>query len=465
MAHRWLDSFLINIENQMRYVILFFSLLTISCLTSSAQTTDDWTLERCINHALEHNIDLKIQQNYEQKATYNRQQSEWSLLPSVNGWGNSSFDFRRSTNQNNEIASGPSLNTNYGISSSLRLFAGFTSINTIAAYRFNELAVQESSKMAVNKLVISITELFAQVLYQKALVVVLEEQLNISQFEGKRITANIDAGLLEAVAQLEIDATVSGNQLQLNRAQNDYRLMKLRLSQLIEIPENTNFEPVSTTFDQMLPSDSNLRIDNVYKLACENYPAVLQKEFEMDYYRKMLHVSKGNMSPSLTLSGGYSSAFFSTDTLADGRQTPVETQFGNYLNPSVGLSLSIPIFNSRSREINVKRSKIDMENALYSLENQKKLIRREIEEALLRLENLAMEYQYAQKNLLNVEKSFDTYREKYRMGLINTTDFMSAQNQLAVAKSDQTRTKYSWMVQKYTLELYKGSQWSIAIGH
>jgi len=68
---------------------------------------ENWTLERCIDHALQQNIDLKIQQNMNEKAAYNHQQSQWGLLPSVNGWGNSNFDFRRSTNQNTKLRRAP----------------------------------------------------------------------------------------------------------------------------------------------------------------------------------------------------------------------------------------------------------------------------------------------------------------------------------------------------------------------
>ena len=440
----------------MKQIGLLIFLFVIFNNTSPAQ--ESWTLERCIQHALEHNIDLKIQQNYEQKATYNRQQSQWDMLPSVNGWGNSGFDFRRSTNQNNEITSGTTYNMNYGISSSLTLFSGFTRMNTISALKYNEMAGSEGSNYTSNLLTISVTDLFTQALYQKALVKVIEEQLSISIFEAGRIAANIEAGLLEAVAQLEIDAIVSGQELHLHRAQNNYKLTKLKLAHLIEIPEESEFEISSAEIDVLMPTDNQLTVNDVYTMASQHYPTILQKEYEMEYYQKMLGVSKGNAAPSLRLNGSYSSAFFSTDTLQNGAQTPMGTQFDNYLNPSFGLSLSVPIFNGRQNDFNIKQRKIDLENALYTLENEKKTIRREIEGAIMRLESLNLEYQYASNNLMSVEKSFETFRERYRLGLVNSTEFMNAQSLLAHAQSELLRAKYSWVVQKYTLELYTGSQ-------
>ncbi|HPB06006.1 MAG TPA: TolC family protein [Prolixibacteraceae bacterium] len=439
----------------MKHIGLIIAVFVIFLKTGHAQET--WTLERCIEHALQQNIDLKIQQNLNEKAAYNRQQSQWELLPSVNGWGSSSFDFRRSTNQNNQITSGTTYNMSYGISASMNLFSGFTAMNSIAASRFNELAVRESSKMAENTLITSVTELFSQVLFQKNLVDIAREQLEISQYEARRIAATIAAGQLEPVAQHEIDASVSGNQLQLKRAESELQLLKLKLAQLIELPENTNFNLESESFETAQPTTYPSEISEVYLKASAHYPSILEREYQLDYYRKALHIAKGNMAPSLSLSGGYGSNFFSTDTLTNGKQTPARQQFNNYLNPSVGLSLSIPIFNGRSRNFQVKRSRIDFENAAFTLESEKKKIRREIEEALLRLENLKLEYESASDHLHFVEKSFETYREKFRLGLISTTDFMTAQNQLAVAKSDQTLAKYSWIVQRETIKLYEGN--------
>ena len=439
----------------MKHIGLIIAVFVIFLKTGHAQET--WTLERCIEHALQQNIDLKIQQNLNEKAAYNRQQSQWELLPSVNGWGSSSFDFRRSTNQNNQITSGTTYNMSYGISASMNLFSGFTAMNSIAASRFNELAVRESSKMAENTLITSVTELFSQVLFQKNLVDIAREQLEISQYEARRIAATIAAGQLEPVAQHEIDASVSGNQLQLKRAESELQLLKLKLAQLIELPENTNFNLESESFETAQPTTYPSEISEVYLKASAHYPSILEREYQLDYYRKALHIAKGNMAPSLSLSGGYGSNFFSTDTLTNGKQTPARQQFNNYLNPSVGPSLSIPIFNGRSRNFQVKRSRIDFENAAFTLESEKKKIRREIEEALLRLENLKLEYESASDHLHFVEKSFETYREKFRLGLISTTDFMTAQNQLAVAKSDQTLAKYSWIVQRETIKLYEGN--------
>jgi outer membrane protein len=188
-----------------------------------------------------------------------------------------------------------------------------------------------------------------------------------------------------------------------------------------------------------------------------NNPSLRQKEYELAYQKKMLQVYKGELSPSLSLSAGYSSNFFSTDTLSTGKSTPFSTQFNNYRNPYVGLSLNIPLFNGRQRDFQIKKGRLDVENAELYLVQQKKTFRKEVEEMVLKFEALAIEYQSASENLSFTQKSFDAYQERYQLGLLTTIDFLSAQNQLAQAQSDVLMVRYSWVVQKRTLEIYWGN--------
>lgn len=433
-------------------LILIFAVA--ATLNVSAQATEAWTLDQCIAHAREKNLNLKINRNNYKKAVYDHKQSGWAMGPQVSGFANANMDFQRSANQNYQIETGTTYNMNYGIGASLNLFAGFTAHNTMAAKRFYKMAVGEDTKLSEYLLEMQVTEMYSKVLYQKSLLEIAREQLTISMHESERIAATIETGQLESVAQYEIDAAVSNNRLELSRAENEYRLLKLRLAQTIEHPDVEQFEISDAGFESTTPSNNQYRIDSLYQVTSLIYPAVQQRELEMAYYRKILQVSKGTYAPTLSLNGGYTSGYYSTDTLASGKTKSFSTQFDNYRNPYLGMSLNIPLFTGRQRDFQTKKSRIDVENALFALDNQKKLLRRELEEAVFQLEAFYLEFTAASQNLEFVEKSFETYREKYRLGLINTTDFMTAQNQYAQAQANVIRARYSWQVQQRTLNIY-----------
>ena len=261
----------------MKHFFIVVTSVLISVL-ATAQDTVVFTLDDCVSRAMAENIDLKIQKNQERKAMLDRQKSQWQLAPSIGGWGSGSLDLRRSTNQNNEISSGTTYNIGYGLSSSLTLFSGLTQINTIAALKYNELVYNESTQYSANQLYLQIIQQFTTAIYQKAMVSVLDEKLEVSQKERDRIKAYIEEGRMEPVALYEIEATVSGNELDRNRMENSYKLALIQLSQLIEWPDFKTFEIAPDEFENSNPEEKPYSYESVYTMACANLPQILQKE-------------------------------------------------------------------------------------------------------------------------------------------------------------------------------------------
>lgn len=441
----------------MKFHILLFIIIILTKQGYSQEKTV-FTLKDCINRAIAENLDLKIQKNYERQAMLSRQQSQWQLAPSVSGWGSSSLNLNRSTDQNNDIISGRAYSIGYGLSAGISLFSGFTKLNTIAAMKYNELVYNESTRYAENQLYLQIIEKYSTVLYQRSMIDVLDEKLQNSIRERDRIKATIETGRLEKVALYEIEATVSGNQLSKKQMENSYKLALIQLAQLIEWPNPETFEISDEEFKRTTPQDMLYTYENIYNMACINLPEVKRKEYQIQYLKKILSTVKGRKLPSISLNAGYRSNYYSTDTLANGKTTPFIDQYNSYRTSGLGLSLSIPVFNGFSRNIEVRKSKISLENGLYALENQKKLISKEIVEAIQRLKALKTEFESAKDNLMFVEKSYDTYREKFQLGLISSTDFITAQNQLSQAQANVISARYSWIIQQKIIELYKGER-------
>jgi outer membrane protein len=432
------------------------SLLLLISQAAFSQDKKEWSLADCINWGMSHSLNLKIEQNSGEKEKLNYQQSKWQLAPSINGGGNGYMNFRRSTDQNNQISSGNSYSLNYGLSASLVLFDGLSRFNQISAMKFNSLAFNKIIEQQENTLYLDIVKLFAQTIFFKQQVKVAEEQLQLSKKEQEKIESKVSLGLLGNSSIDEIKATVSGNQLTLSKQENSFKLSLLNLMQLINLPDTSKFELTGSEFELTIPSEKGYTNEVVYQQACENLPDLKEKEYRLHYYKKVLNANQGQILPSLSINGSYSSSFYSTDTLANGLKTPFSNQFNNYLNPSMNISLNVPIFNRRSTEFQLKKSKIDIENAVLELEQQKKEIYNEIQNAIQLFNSSYLEYINASDNLKFVEKSFEIYREKYSMGLINSTDFITAQNQLMQSKTNVLSAKYNWILQEKIIKLYSG---------
>lgn len=437
------------------FTLTAFLLLLINQAVFS-QNKKEWSLADCINWGMSHSLSLKIEQNGGEKEKLNYQQSKWQLAPSINGGGNGNMNFRRSTNQNNQISSGNAYSLNYGLSASLVLFDGLSSFNRISAMKFNSLAFNKIIEQQENTLYLDIVKLFAQTIFFKQQVAIADEQLQLAKKEQEKIETKVSLGLLANSSIDEIKATVSGNQFALSKQENSFKLSLLNLMQLINLPDTSEFVLGGMEFELTVPSEKDYSKEMVYKQACENLPDLKEKEYRLEYYRKILNVNRGQILPSLSIDGNYSSGFYSTDTLTNGLKTSFNNQFNKYLNPSVSINFSVPIFNKRSTDFQIKRSKIDIENAVLGLEQQKKEVYNEIQNAIQLFNSSYLEYINAADNLNFVEKSFEIYKEKYSMGLINSTDFITAQNQLLQSKTNVLSAKYNWILQEKIIRLYSG---------
>jgi len=103
--------------------VLAISLFLISNFCFSQ---DQWTLERCINYALENNLTIKQQELYSKIQDNNLKQAKASLYPSLNAGANQNSTFGRSVDPfTNDFSTETVLSTNMSLSSSVTVFSGF----------------------------------------------------------------------------------------------------------------------------------------------------------------------------------------------------------------------------------------------------------------------------------------------------------------------------------------------------
>jgi outer membrane protein len=436
----------------------FFSLLPVFVFSQTTETanTREWSLNDCISYGMEHNLALRIDLNNIEKEELNYHQAKWQFAPSVNGWSNGNMDLRRSTDQYNQISSGSSYSVSYGINAALTLFSGFTNLNQISAMKYNFLAYSEKTEQQKNLLYLEIVNSYALTVFSKQQVRIASDQLDLVIKEKEKIESKVEVGLLGTSSVDEINATLSGNRWNLDKQKNLYNQNLLSLTQRIDRPDTAEFSISGIEFDAVIPSPSDYTVEKVYTMACNNLPKLKEKEYRLQYYKKELRAAQGSLLPKLNIEGNYYSQFYSTDTITGGTMTPIGTQYNKYLNPSLSFNLSVPIFNKRNNDFQIRKSRIDIENALLELEQQKKEIYKEIQNAIQLLNASYLEYLNAADNLKYVEKSFSIFQEKYSLGLINSTDFITAQNQLLQAKTNILAAKYTWVIQDKTIRLYSG---------
>lgn len=421
-------------------LILLTSTMSV---TLSQDTIMNLTLKECVDIAMKNNILIKQQENYQQLSVYTLRQNQLQMAPSLS--------FSTSINQDLLDENGKQTG-GIGIDGSLDIFTGLTKWNSMMASKYSMLASKEETQRQIDMLSLDIVDLYIDIIYTQYSIEIAKERLIYSEKEKERIHTLVEVGQKEPAARYEIDAVVSSDRLRVTRAENNYQLKLLQLQSFLYIDFTKKINIVSDIFDLLQPVERNYGVNEIYQLAVENLPDIRKRELNIASLKRNLAIHYGSYSPTLKLTGGYGANFTSDSTAS------YLSQIDNNLSSDLMIeaSLSFPIFSGGSNMYKVKRAKINLENALMSLEKEKLDLHYIISDAIQKLESFYLEFKASEEKLKFSEKSFETNKEKFSLGMINSTDYITAQNSLSQAKADFQSARLNWILQDMLVKYYKG---------
>ncbi|MBN2668485.1 MAG: TolC family protein [Bacteroidales bacterium] len=447
---------------------------------------DTWGLDRCISFALDNNIQIKKYELSTQMQSNQLKQAKISLAPSLNGSLSRNVSFGRSVDAyTNDFTEDRTMTDNYSISSSVTLFNGFQKINAIKKNQLDLQAYLSDLRKFKNDISLNVASSYLNVLFNLEILETSEAQLAITKLQVDRIQKLVDAGSLAQGDLLEIEAQVANEELAKVNYENQLAMSILNLKQLLELDTLNNFEIARPNVDIEainLPPNASA----IYDYAIKEMPEILSAEYKLRSYEKSLSIAKGGRSPQLSLGAGINSGYSDArmeQTLtgsqdipygytvdASGTQLPTyiiqptydlnTKSFGDQLrdnrNTYVGLSLSIPIFNGWQVNTNISNSKINVLNAQYDLELEKKTLFKDIQQKYLDAISAQKKYIATKAALQSASESFLYTQKKYEVGLINSLDYNLAKNKVTKAQSDLLQAKYEFLFAVKILDFYQG---------
>jgi outer membrane protein len=435
----------------MKKAIFVFTVL----LTFSFQAqTKKWTLEECVDHALQNNITVKQSELDLEQSEINKKDAIGNFLPTLNasvthswsiGLGQDpvTFDAVNSTTKN---LSG-------GISSSLNIYDGLRNINQLHRSNLEILASRYQLDKIKDDISLLVANSFLQILFNKEQLKVLQAQQVVSQQELERTNELVDAGVLPRGDLLEIQATIATQEQQIVNAENTVLLSRIQLAQLLLIQEYETFDIVDIDYEVPTTMILEQSPDAIVSKAKETRYDIKIAETNQEIANDNLKIAKGALQPTLRGSYNFGSNYF-TSQLFD---TPdFETQLTDNKSHNFSLSLSIPIFNGFAASNNVKRNKVNLERAKVQLEQANLDMETAVYQAYNDTKGALKAYEAAQKTLEAREEAFNYSRERYNVGLLNAFDYNQSQNRFEAAQSDVIRTKYDYIFKLKVLEFYFG---------
>lgn len=440
---------------------LIITLLVGSLSITAASAQRKWSLEDCIDYAWKNNLTIKSTALNAQSQEINLEKAKNQRLPNLNADLSTPLNYGLAMNAQNLKTKGTFTNSVSGsISSSVTLFSGYQIKNSIAAQSFNWQASLEDLKKAKESMAVSIATAYLQVLYNKELHQISKEQVSLSQSLVDRSVTMATHGKIPEGQVYEVKAQLSKDQLSAVESQNTLSMSLLDLSQLLDLKEWSEFDIVTPTIDVVNLNNSLQSAEEIYNIAVNTKSTVKSSEYRLKSSEKNLEVSKGAAYPRLSMYASYGNGYYSSsktiDTLGIQHRIPFGTQLKNNYSAGLGLSLSIPIFNRFDTKNNIRLSKIEMDNAKLDLENTKKSLYKEIQQAWFNATKANVQYNSSADVVKNSEEAFRFAEEKYNNGKATLYEFNQAKMNLASARSNQLQAKYNLLFCIKILDFYKG---------
>ncbi|HIZ06018.1 MAG TPA: TolC family protein [Candidatus Phocaeicola gallistercoris] len=431
--------------------IYVISLLFTTGLSIQAQ--EIWDLKRCIDYAIEHNLSIKQQEDIQQQNEIEVSTAKWNRLPNLNGGVSHSFNFGRSIQADNTYKSLNTQNTGLNLSTSVPLFTGMQLTNNIALAKLNLKAAVEDLNKAKEDISIQVTSNYLQVLFNKELSKIAHEQVMLSKeilsqkeafFANKKISK---ADLYEAksrVAQDELSAV---------QAENNYKLSLLDLSQLLELPNPDEFEIAVPETDTLVNADILMSPVDIYAEAIAVKPTVKAAQYRLEGAQKNIRIAQSAYYPQLSLSAGLSTNYYNVSGRENGHfGAQLRDNFSQY----IGFSLSVPIFNRFATRNRVRNARIQQHSFNLQLEEVKKNLYKEIQQAYYNAINASTQYASSRTANQAAQLSFNLIKEKYIVGKANSTEYNEARTIWMKAISDFIQAKYDYLFRCKILDFYRG---------
>ena len=418
-----------------------------------------WTLQDCIDYAMENNITLQKSKLQKQSATEDLKGAKAALLPTLSASTNQSLGYQPWKDAGMSYVSNGTVNTkvdktsyngSYSLSGQWTVWNGNRNINTIKLDQLSEEQAELSTQETANSIQERIAQIYAQILYLDESVKVSEQTLETSLKNEERGQEMVSVGKMSKADLAQLSAQRANDEYAIVEAKSQLMNYKLQLKQLLEITDEEQFDVAIPTIGDDLVLAEIPALQTVYEQALMTRPEIERSQLAIKSSGINVSLAKAGWMPSVNLTGGVTT---STNSLSG---TGWGAQMKSNMNSSLGLGVTMPIYDGRSTKTSVNKAKIQQLQAQLDLQDQQKTLYSDIQQYWLNAWTNQQKYQAAKSSVESAQQSYDLLSEQFRLGLKNIVELMTGKDKLLSAQQSQLQSKYLAIYNQQMLNFYQG---------
>lgn len=432
----------------MKKLLIIISIVALS-FASHAQKV--WTLDECVDYAMEHNLTIVQSVISQNSAEYQYKASKNAWLPTVSADASQSFGFGQSPSYNGVYVSDNSASLSFGLSASMPLFNGLNLYHQTKANQLEMDASKKDLEAAKYDLKLLIMSYYMQVVFNKELKAIAEKQLTLTEEQHSKTQQLYELGKVAESNVYESAAQVATAKSTLVQTENSLILSILDIVQALELENIEDFDVVSPENFEIenltLPSQ-----ETTYDFALQHQPKMEAANLRLEKSYSDVKASKSSWYPSLSLFAGYSNGYY--NYFSSGNNTPFDEQIKNNGRTSFGVSLRVPIFNAMQTKYRVEQTKLSIKNQELAISATKKELKKEIQQAYYNAIAAEQKYKAADETYHSADIAYQYSKESYDAGRATLLELNESKNRLFKSESEMLQAKYEYLYRVEVLRFY-----------
>jgi outer membrane protein len=470
-------------------VLLFF------ILNEYTAAQEKWSLLKCVQYALDSNISIRQNEVLEKLAAVDYKQSKFSQYPSANFSNNDGYRFGKSQNPSTGILESQNFFTiGFNFQTNVDIFNWYSKRNAILANQWQYEASKASTDKLKNEIALTVANAYLQILLAREQEKIAEVQVQQSKSQFDIATKQVNAGALPEINAVELEAQLARDSANLIEARGNVEQQKFVLKAYMNVDAGQPFEIDEPSADEIpLENIADLQPESVYALAIAHLPQQRINDSKIKAAEKTMLAARGALYPTISIFGSLGSnyGYFKTPrydqvitgytpsglvisdnaggfidvqqpVFATGNKTGYFTsdafgkQLSNNFGQSIGINISVPIFNGWSSKAAYERSKLNINTLRLQQELDNRTIKQDIYQAYNSAVVAIEKFNSAKKSVEAAQRSFDFATRRYNIGMLTTLELITDQNNLFRAKLEYVLNQFDYVFKMKVLEFYKG---------
>ena len=427
--------------------ILLCSLLLSGLRNATAQeASKTWTLQECLDYAYQNNIQVRQSRNNQLSGIEDTKQAKAALFPSLVASTTQSYTNYPSS----EVTDNNSYTGTYGITAGMTIFEGGKLRTEVKRQKVQNQMDALSVEESVNDIRIAIVQAYMQCLYAADAVRINRSTAEASKAQRDRAEEMLRTGSISRVDFAQLQSQYSSDEYQIVVAGSTLDNYKLQLKQLLELDIMEEMNPAVPGVKEENVLKALPPKNEVYETALKVMPQIRRGELGIEAAKLDEKSARAGFFPSISLSASVGTGHMSNNDFESG------SQIWNRFNENVGLTLNIPIFSNRKNRTAVNKAKIALNDSYLEWTSLQKELLRNVESAYLDAVSTQAQYLSAREKEKYARESYELTSEQFRVGVKNTVELITAQNEYSAAQQQVLQAKYLTLLSIELLNIYQG---------